>query len=66
MLSVVFLEKVSTRAILEFKDFNNKLVTRDFAIQVSNLPKVRDYKHQEILKAMLFRHFEDLVLKQPQ
>lgn len=66
MISVIFLEKMSKRAITEFKDFNNSLETRDFAVQVSGLPKIKDYKHEQILKAMLFQHFEDLVSVQPQ
>ena len=46
MISVIFLEKMSKRAITEFKDFNNSLETRDFAVQVSGLPKIKDYKHE--------------------
>ena len=39
---------------------------RDFTIQVSNLPRIKDYKNPEILKAMLFNHFENVAMVQSQ
>lgn len=64
MISIIFIEKMQARAIVEFKDFKNQLSTRDFAIQVSNLPNIRDYKNEEILKGLLFNHFERIARSQ--
>lgn len=66
MLSIIFIRKISQRAFLEFKDVNNILATRDFSIQVTNLPSVVEYKHISILKCLLWQHFEKVVEKVPQ
>lgn len=65
MVSIVFLKKIAIRSLAEFKEHNKKFETRDFAIQVSNLPKIKDYKNPEILKALLFDHFETIAMNQP-
>jgi hypothetical protein len=46
MLLIIFIAKISDRAIKEFKDFDNALETRDFAIQVTNIPSVKEYKNE--------------------
>lgn len=45
MVCIVFLKKITLRTLCEFKEFNNKFEVRDFAIQVTNLPKIKDYKN---------------------
>ena len=62
MVATVFLKKITVRSVVEFQEFNNKFEARDFAIQVSDLPKIKDYKNQEILKALLFDHFENIAM----
>ena len=66
MLFIIFIAKISDRAIKEFKDFDNALETRDFAIQITNLPSVKEYKNEQVLKTLLWQHFEQLVKEQPQ
>tara|TARA_B110000285_G_scaffold115515_1_gene130926 strand:+ start:454 stop:984 length:531 start_codon:yes stop_codon:yes gene_type:complete len=46
MLFIIFIAKISDRAIKEFKDFDNALETRDFAVQITNLPSVKQYKNE--------------------
>ena len=66
MLFIIFIAKISDRAVKEFKDFDNALETRDFAIQITNLPSVKEYKNEQLLKTLLWYHFEEVIKNQPQ
>lgn len=46
MVTVIFIEKISWKALQEFKDFDNSFETRDFAVQVTNLPPAKEYKNE--------------------
>lgn len=61
LLLLSFIIKISEQAMLEFKDSNMKLETRDFAIQVTNFPPASEFKNEMILKAMLWQHFQDVI-----
>jgi hypothetical protein len=65
MLMLIFIEKISKRAIHEFKHFDSSLETRDFAIEVTGLPPKKQYKSESILKALLFQYFTEIVENQP-
>lgn len=56
-----FMIKISHKTIIEFKDFNNQIETRDFAIQVTKLPQIKHYKNEQILKVLLWQHFEEII-----
>ena len=64
ILANLFQRRINETTILEFRD--SFLETKDFAIEVKNLPSIKDYKNEKALKAMLWQYFEQLVLSQPQ
>ena len=66
ILFLVFIVNNSRRSISEFKDFFNKIEVEDFAIQVTGLPPITEYKNEQILKVILWQHFEDIIKFSPQ
>lgn len=63
---LLFIHRISKRALSEFKDLDKRLEVRDFAIQVTGLPSISDYKCNTLLKVMLWQHFEKVAKEQPQ
>ena len=55
------MQKVSDRAVNEFRSFKNTLETKDFSVIVQELPSVKHYKNEQILKTMLINHFENII-----
>lgn len=47
-------QKMTEATLKQFEDLVDELHTKDFAIEVSNLPPQQEYKNQQILKCMLW------------
>ena len=64
---VMLLQNKNTNyAYDQFREASPNLQTRDFAIQISRLPPLREYKHQQILKVLIWDHLTKVIKETPQ
>lgn len=65
-LVMLLLNKNTNNTYNQFRKASPNLETKDFAIQITNLPPLREYKHQQILKVLLWDHFTQVLKITPQ
>lgn len=64
ILATLLQEKISEVAIEEFRDLS--MAVSEFAVEVTNLPPIAEYKNEKILKAVLWEYFNRTVSTTPQ
>lgn len=45
-MAIIFIQKISYRAIREFKTIECVLETNDFAVQITGLPPIKEFRHE--------------------